>query len=104
MLVYCQFLLNFQGAQVLIQVRSLSNLEVVTTTSEQYATSFGFTEKEVFQALDHQELSDYKEKVKQWYDGFQFGNCTDIYNPWSITKFLNSENLQLIGQTPAAIV
>ena len=66
----------------------LNNLEVIITTSEQYATSFGFTEEEVFQALDQQELSDYKEKVKQWYDGFQFGSHADIYNPWSITNFL----------------
>ena len=66
----------------------LNNLIVVTTTSEQYATSFGFTEEEVFQSLDHQELSDYKNSVKQWYDGFQFGNYADIYNPWSITNFL----------------
>ncbi len=66
----------------------LNNLVVVTTTSEQYAASFGFTEEEVFQSLEQQELSDYKEKVKQWYDGFQFGNYADIYNPWSITNFL----------------
>ncbi len=66
----------------------LNNLEVIITTSEQYATSFGFTEEDVFQALDQQALSDYKEKVKQWYDGFQFGSHADIYNPWSITNFL----------------
>ena len=59
----------------------LNNLVVVTTTSERFATSFGFTEKEVFHALDQQELSSYKEKVKEWYDGFQFGSHTDIYNP-----------------------
>ena len=40
----------------------LNNLVVITITSEQYATSFGFTEKEVFQSLDQQGLSDYKEK------------------------------------------
>jgi len=68
----------------------LNNLEVITTTSEKYATSFGFTEEEVFESLDQQGLSDYKEKVKQWYDGFQFGSRIDIYNPWSITKYLDS--------------
>ncbi len=68
----------------------LNNLVVVTTTSERFATSFGFTEEEVFQALDQQELSDYKEKVKQWYNGFQFGSHKDIYNPWSISNFLDS--------------
>ena len=68
----------------------LNNLVVVTTTSKKYATSFGFTEKEVFNALEQQELSDYKEKVKEWYDGFTFGNHADIYNPWSISNFLDS--------------
>ncbi len=68
----------------------LNNLKVVTTTSEQYATSFGFTESEVFQALDQQGLSGYRDKVKKWYNGFAFGNYTDIYNPWSITNFLDT--------------
>ena len=68
----------------------LNNLVVVTTTSERFATSFGFTEGEVFDALDQQELSDYKDDVKQWYDGFQFGSHPDIYNPWSISNFLDT--------------
>jgi len=68
----------------------LNNLVVVTTTSERFATSFGFTEEEVFDALDQQELSDYKEKVKEWYDGFIFGSYADIYNPWSISNFLDT--------------
>ncbi|MCM1493464.1 MAG: ATP-binding protein [Muribaculaceae bacterium] len=66
----------------------LNNLEVVTTTSAKYATAFGFTEKEVFDALDMQGLSDRKEDVKRWYDGFTFGNVPDIYNPWSIINYL----------------
>ncbi len=68
----------------------LNNLEVVTTTSKKYCTSFGFTEKEVFNALEERGLSLEKEEVKHWYDGFVFGNVADIYNPWSITKFLDS--------------
>lgn len=67
----------------------LNNLEVVTTTSDKYATSFGFTEEEVFAALEECELSDKKEQVKRWYDGFTFGTHTDIYNPWSILNFLD---------------
>ena len=51
----------------------LNNLKVVTTTSDQYATSFGFTEQEVFQALDDMGLGREKEDVKRWYDGFTFG-------------------------------
>ena len=56
----------------------LNNLEVVTTTSSKYADCFGFTEAEVFEALDKFNLSDRKQEVKQWYDGFTFGNQTDI--------------------------
>lgn len=67
----------------------LNNLNVVTTTSDEYSTCFGFTENEVFDALDMFELSDEKENVKKWYDGFAFGEHKDIYNPWSITSFLD---------------
>ena len=69
----------------------LNNLEVVTTTSDRYETSFGFTEQEVFQALTECGLEQEKEKVKQWYDGFIFGKYKDIYNPWSILNFLDKK-------------
>ena len=68
----------------------LNNLKVVTTTSSEYATSFGFTEEEVFAALDDCGLGEEKEKVKEWYDGFVFGKHRDIYNPWSILNFLDT--------------
>ena len=67
----------------------LNNLEVVTTTSDKYATVFGFTEKEMFAALEECGLSGEKEGVKYWYDGFTFGSHTDIYNPWSALNFLD---------------
>ena len=66
----------------------LNNLVVVTTTSNQYETAFGFTEEEVFNALDEQGLSDKKQEVKSWYDGFTFGDSRDIYNPWSRINYL----------------
>ena len=66
----------------------LNNLKVVTTTSEEYATCFGFTQEEVFAALEEFQLADQKDAVKQWYDGFTFGSQQDIYNPWSITNYL----------------
>lgn len=69
----------------------LNNLNVVTTTSDEYADCFGFTEPEVFTALDEFGLSGQKEAVKQWYDGFTFGGKKDIYNPWSITNFLDKK-------------
>lgn len=70
----------------------LNNLEVVTTTSDKYATSFGFTEEEVFAALETFGMEQEKEQVKRWYDGFIFGSHRDIYNPWSILNFLDKEN------------
>lgn len=70
----------------------LNNLKVVTTTSDEYATCFGFTEEEVFASLDECGLSDEKGEVKRWYDGFIFGEHKDIYNPWSILNFLDTKN------------
>ena len=68
----------------------LNNLTVVTTTSDKYATAFGFTEEEVFKAVEEQGYDeDIKAQVKLWYDGFTFGTHKDIYNPWSITYFLD---------------
>ncbi len=71
----------------------LNNLRVVTTTSDMYADCFGFTEEEVFSALDDYGMGDRKEEVKKWYDGFTFGEKKDIYNPWSITNYLEERKL-----------
>ncbi len=67
----------------------LNNLKVVTATSDKYADCFGFTEEEVFAALEEYDKSDQKQQIKDWYDGFSFGKVTDIYNPWSIISFLD---------------
>ncbi len=71
----------------------LNNLEVLTTTSEKYADCFGFTEKEVFAALRELGLSGRTQEVTSWYDGFTFGDQTDIYNPWSILNYLDKGRL-----------
>ena len=71
----------------------LNNLEVITTTSEKYAKYFGFTEEEVFEALDAMGLGTEKQGVKHWYDGFTFGSVRDIYNPWSITSFISNKGI-----------
>ena len=68
----------------------LNNLEVVTTTSNKYADVFGFTEQEVFDAMDELGLTD-RDSVKWWYDGFTFGSIQDIYNPWSILNYLSKK-------------
>ena len=71
----------------------LNNLKVVTTTSGKYEDCFGFTEEEVFAALGEFGLSDRKQQVKDWYDGFSFGKKKDIYNPWSIINFLDEKRV-----------
>lgn len=71
----------------------LNNLKVVTTTSLEYADAFGFTEQEVFTAMDEFGMTN-KDEVKQWYDGFTFGDVTDIYNPWSIINLLDTGMLK----------
>ena len=70
----------------------LNNLKVVTTTSDEYATCFGFTEDEVFAGLKECGMEDKKEQIKYWYDGFIFGTQKDIYNPWSVLNFLDTGN------------
>lgn len=71
----------------------LDHLEVVTTTSEKYETSFGFTEKEVFQSLAEYGLYEERQKVKDQYGGFTFGKRENIYDPWSILNFLKTGKL-----------
>lgn len=68
----------------------LNNLVVITTTSRAYADYFGFTEEEVFNALREYGLEDKRQEVKNWYDGFNFGEIRDIYNPWSILNYLKT--------------
>ena len=70
----------------------MNNLKVVSVTSDLYADCFGFTEQEVFTAMDEYGLTN-KEEVKQWYDGFIFGNKREIYNPWSIIGYLSEKRI-----------
>ncbi len=71
----------------------LNNLKVVTTTSPKYADVFGFTEEEVFAALNEFGLSEQRQLIKDWYDGFTFGSTRDIYNPWPIINFLDEQQV-----------
>lgn len=71
----------------------LNNLNVVTMTSKEFASCFGFTEEEVFAAMDEFGMPN-KDEVKHWYDGFVIGDLQDIYNPWSIICFLDKKQLK----------
>ena len=72
----------------------LNNPAVVTTTTNRYTDAFGFTEPEVFAALDEYGYGDRKDEIKRWYDGFIFGKQKDIYNPWSIINFLKTGEIE----------
>ncbi len=72
----------------------LNNLETAAVTSRKYETAFGFTEPEVLEALEEYQLSGRAGEVRRWYDGFRFGECGSIYNPWSITKFLDNREFK----------
>ena len=68
----------------------LNNLEVVTSSSLKFRTSFGFTQDEVDAALVEYGLAHKRDGVRRWYDGFTFGGHEHVYNPWSVTKFMES--------------
>ena len=88
----------------------LNNLVIITTTSNLYETAFGFIEQEVFDSLDEFGLSDKKDNIKAWYDGFTFGDKKDIYNPWSIINYLKfkkfttywADSSELVAPTDAS--
>ena len=70
----------------------MNNCNVVTITSNHYSNCFGFTEQEVLEAMEEYGLAD-KDGVKYWYDGVIFGKQKSMYNPWSITKYLEEKIL-----------
>lgn len=64
----------------------LNNIKVYSLLSDSYAQHFGFTQQEVDGLLQKVDRMDLRPSVREWYNGFQFGNC-EIYNPWSIINF-----------------
>ena len=67
----------------------LNNFEVLSILDAQYDEAFGFTDGEVKQILKDYNLSDHYSDVKEWYDGYHFGN-TDIYCPWDVVRYCKS--------------
>ena len=70
----------------------LNNLKIDTMTNAKYDTDFGFTEKEVAKELSRYGLEQNLPEVKKWYDGFNIGSAKEMYNPWSLTQYLDSGN------------
>ena len=66
----------------------LNNLTVNSVMDEEYDGFFGFTENEVIEMLDYYGASDKEEELRNWYDGYFFGN-KEIYNPWSVINYLS---------------
>ena len=71
----------------------LNNLKVNNIFSEKYSEYYGLTENEVVEAVKYYGLEYEMEDVREWYDGYQFGE-TEIYNPWSIINFLDEKKLR----------
>ncbi|MDY4894025.1 MAG: AAA family ATPase [Agathobacter sp.] len=67
----------------------LNNLEINSVLSNNYAEYFGFTGEEVEQMLKNYGLEEKLSEVKQWYDGYLFGE-TEVYNPWSIINYVKT--------------
>ncbi|MFA1735399.1 AAA family ATPase [Fusobacterium animalis] len=71
----------------------LNNLRTYTILSDDYTDSYGLTEEEVEKSLKDYGLEYEISKVKDWYDGYRFGN-SEVYNPWSILNFLQDKELR----------
>ena len=71
----------------------LNNLKVYSILEKEYSDSYGFTQEEVEKALKNFNIEYELPEVKAWYDGYRFGN-SDVYNPWSILNFIQSEELR----------
>ena len=67
----------------------LNNLNIISITNNTFAEHFGFTQDEVEKMLQDYGLEDNLETVRQWYDGYCFGD-TEVYNPWSVINYVNS--------------
>lgn len=67
----------------------LNNLKVLSVADVQFDEYFGFTDKEVREMLEYYELSDHYEDIREWYDGYQFGNA-EVYCPWDVINYVDT--------------
>ena len=71
----------------------LNNLSTYTILSDVYTDSYGLTEEEVEKSLKYYGIEQEISNVKDWYDGYKFGD-SEVYNPWSILNFLRFKELR----------
>ena len=71
----------------------LNNLRTYTILSDVYTDSYGLTEEEVMKSLKDYGIEQEISNVKDWYDGYKFGD-SEVYNPWSILNFLDFKELR----------
>lgn len=67
----------------------LNNLKALSVAEVQFDEAFGFTDKEVRELLEYYELSDHYNEIKEWYDGYQFGNA-EVYCPWDVINYCDA--------------
>ena len=79
----------------------LNNLKVLSVAEVQFDEAFGFTDKEVRKLLEYYELSDHYNEIKEWYDGYQFGNA-EVYCPWDVINYCDALRVEPAAQ-PAAM-
>ena len=65
----------------------LNHLNIISILDQKYSEHFGFTENEVLQMMEYYGVESRFSTMKEWYDGYTFGN-TEVYNPWSVIKYL----------------
>ncbi len=83
--------LRISKESIFIGLNNFSCYSVLDSISNEY---FGFTEEEVKKLLEEYDLSNYMDEVKEWYDGYLFGNL-DIYNPWSTLSYVKNKKYDI---------
>ncbi len=71
----------------------LNNLQVSSIFDKNFSESYGLTESEVLEAVKYYDMEYEMNDIREWYDGYQFGNV-EMYNPWSIINFLKNGELK----------
>ena len=79
--------LRISKESIFTGLNNFTSYSILNNIGNEY---FGFTENEVLQLLKDYNLTDYIDEVKEWYDGYLFGNI-EIYNPWSTLMYVKNK-------------